>query len=313
MTVLYVALGIIIDDIVFSDGTTCMGMLGGGGAQSAWGMALAALSGGQVGMLSGVGQDLPSEALAPLTGMGVDLTGVHVTDLPTPRAWQLVEFDGRRQHVWRVDQATSDQQTHPDTATILHYYPDALVVLWGIHPEDPHLSPCKPLRDRGILVSLEPFKGLPELPSLATLRGILTQCDIFSPNWPEAVSLFGTADRREMLQRARAAGASVLALRKGTLGAEIWDINAGQGVTVPAAPATMVVDPVGAGDAFCGAFSVIWHESRDLVAAAVSGSVAASFMLEQVGMPAARPPESLIDYRRQTVLAGARSFDLSAF
>ncbi len=312
MTVRYVALGIIIDDIVFPDGTTRMGVLGGGGAQTAWGMALAAGSGNEVGMLSGIGADFPADALAPLAAMGIDLSGVHVTDFPTPRAWQLLEPDGRRQHVWRVDQATSDLQTHPDAATILRFYPDAAVVTWGIHPEDPHLSPCQPLRERGILVCIEPFKGLPEPPPLESLRAILTRCGIFSPNWAEAVSLFGTADRAVMAQRARAAGASVLALRLGAGGAEVWDFETNRGVTVPAAPVTAVVDPVGAGDAFCGAFCVEWHTTHDLANASISGSVAASFMLEQIGIPATRPPTPVVTSRRQAVAAETRSFDLSA-
>ena len=37
----HVAFGIIIDDIVFPDGATHMGVLGGGGPQTAWGMAAA--------------------------------------------------------------------------------------------------------------------------------------------------------------------------------------------------------------------------------------------------------------------------------
>ena len=47
-----------------------------------------------------------------------------------------------------------------------------------------------------------------------------------------------------------------------------------------------VVDPTGAGNAFLGAFSVGWiHTGGDIVEAASYGSVAASFALEQVGMP----------------------------
>ena len=85
-------------------------------------------------------------------------------------------------------------------------------------------------------------------------------------------------------------GGCILALRLGLDGGEVWDLHAGEGVAVPPAPSGPIVDPVGAGDAFCGAFAVTWHRTGDLAAAAVSASVAASYLLEQVGLPVSRPP-----------------------
>ena len=53
---------LIIDDIVFPDGTTCMAQLGGGGSQSAFGFQLASMAQGivsKVGLAAGCGGDLP--------------------------------------------------------------------------------------------------------------------------------------------------------------------------------------------------------------------------------------------------------------
>jgi cytidine kinase len=52
-----ITFSIILDDIVFPDGTTRMGVLGGGGPQTAFGMRL--WSDG-VGIAAGVGDDFPS-------------------------------------------------------------------------------------------------------------------------------------------------------------------------------------------------------------------------------------------------------------
>lgn len=301
MTAHYIALGIILDDIVFPDGQTQMGVLGGGGAQTAWGMALAAQDGAQVGMLSGVGQDFTSDLLAPLVAMDIDVTGVHATDLPTPRAWQLLEEDGRRLHVWRIDQDTADLQTHPDALTILQFYPDAKAVHWGIHPEAPYLSPSAHLQEQGVMVSIEPFKGLEQPLTDEELQEVLAACTIYSPNWVEAVSIFGTSNRKTMLERARQQGGHILALRHGPAGAEIWDLQRKCGVSVPAVPVDKVVDPVGAGDAFGGALTVIWQQTGDLATAAVSGVVAASYMLEQIGIPPQRPTATSIKQREQSV------------
>lgn len=48
---------------------------------------------------------------------------------------------------------------------------------------------------------------------------------------------------------------------------------------------TAIVDPTGAGNAFLGAFTASLQKSDRLVEAAIHGSVAASFALEQIGLP----------------------------
>lgn len=311
MTVKYVSMGIILDDIVFPDGRTQMAVLGGGGAQAAWGMALAAKP-GTVGMLSGVGHDFPTAALAPLLAMDIDVSGVHTTDLPTPRAWQLLEEDGQRTHVFRVEQATADLQTHLTAETILRHYPDLEVIQWGIHPEDPFLEPSPSLSSRNVTICIEPFKGLESPASDEELNTALTACDIYSPNWDEAVSLFGTDDKFLLLRRARDLGGYIMALRFGATGSEAWNLHTGEGIAVPAAPVTSVVDPVGAGDAFCGAFAVAWHESQDLEHATVQASVAASFMLEQIGLPLRRPANTVIQQRHNVVRNGVQILSLES-
>ncbi|MBN1963557.1 MAG: carbohydrate kinase family protein [Anaerolineae bacterium] len=305
MTVQYVSMGIILDDIVFPDGQTRWGVLGGGGPQTVWGMALAAQSGDQVGLLSGVGADFDPGWLAPLRAMAINLDGVHVTDLPTPRAWQLLDDDGSRRHVWRgMDQAGNDRQTHLDFATITRFYPALKVIQWGIHPEDAFLSISAPLQAHGVLIGIEPFKGTDEPLDDDALHAQLTGCALYSPTWSEAVEIFGVAERGPILDRCRALGGHILMLRMGAAGAEAWNVQTGAGVRVPAAPVRGVVDPVGAGDAFCGAFAVTWHETGDLAAAAISATVAASYLVEQVGVPPARPDPADLAARQQAVRAG---------
>ena len=47
----------------------------------------------------------------------------------------------------------------------------------------------------------------------------------------------------------------------------------------------MVVDPTGAGNAFLGAFAIGFQETGSYTEAAKYGQVAASFVIEQVGLP----------------------------
>jgi sugar/nucleoside kinase (ribokinase family) len=78
-----------------------------------------------------------------------------------------------------------------------------------------------------------------------------------------------------------------VALRLGAHGSLVYAPD-GQGAYrydhIPVVPVT-VADPVGAGNAYCGAFLTGWAETRDPVEAGLRGAVAASFMLEQVGLP----------------------------
>ena len=46
-----------------------------------------------------------------------------------------------------------------------------------------------------------------------------------------------------------------------------------------------VIDPTGAGNAFLGGFAIGWQETKNALDAAMYGQVAASFTIEQVGLP----------------------------
>ncbi len=70
----FVTFSLIIDDIVFPDGQTAMNMLGRGGPQTAFGMRLWA---DKVGLVAGVGQDIPAAATAWLDKCGVDTQGLR--------------------------------------------------------------------------------------------------------------------------------------------------------------------------------------------------------------------------------------------
>lgn len=79
---------------------SAMGLLGGGGPQALWGAQLQRGQRAHVALAAGVGTDLPPGCAAQLQLYGVD-TGALVRhqDGKSPRAWQLMELDGRRHEV----------------------------------------------------------------------------------------------------------------------------------------------------------------------------------------------------------------------
>lgn len=291
MSVRYVTFGVIVDDIVFPRGETCMGVLGGGGPQTAWGMAAALGTGEQVGLVAGVGADFDEAILAPLHAAGVNLEGVRQTAYPTPRAWQVLEFGGRRTQVWRVPTESLGPQLARNWDVLPPSYRDARAFHWGVHPDEARsLNFARQLREQGRRVSLEPFRPAARPLDDEALAAWLSACDVFSPNLLEAYSLAECADEATILERFRALGGQMLALRRGADGADVWDLQAREGVHVAAVPVD-VVDEVGAGNAFCGALLVRLADGLEV--AACHASVTAAYVVEHIGLPPKLPaPES---------------------
>lgn len=303
----FVAFGLIIDDIVFPDGRTAMGVLGGGGPQTAFGMRLWAE---QVGLVGGIGADLPAEALVWLKSSGLDTTGLRSsTQWPTPRAWQILEADGRRTQLWRVPGPAIGAQLSRRLEYLPDSYRQARGFHLGVHPEEPDLDFIKALRAHKAVVSIEPFRPAARSLAEAELRALLSAGQIFSPNEGEAASLVGPAEPLELVRRLVEGGAEVVALRLGERGATVHRADTGETWHIPAFE-TQVVDPTGAGNAFCGGFLAGWVQTGDVRLAGLYGAVAASFLVEQVGLPGVETRRGEEARRRLTVLqAGAIRLD----
>ncbi|HHW87659.1 MAG TPA: hypothetical protein GX400_15815 [Chloroflexi bacterium] len=283
----YFTHSVIIDDIVFHDGRTLMGVLGGGGPQTAFGMKL--WTQGGVGLCGGVGLDFPAEAQAWLDDMAIDTTGLRRDpEHRSLRAWQIIEEDGRRTQVWRTQGATIPTHLALRPEQVPKHYWAARGFHFGVHPEAPNLPIMQALQAHGVTVSVEPFREASRPLSDAELRALLTSCELFSPNLVEAETLVGSGEPLALIRRLTDAGATIVAMRMGADGSLVHHAATGETHHIPAVK-TAVVDPVGAGNAYCGALLVGWLETGDLRRAGMYGSVAASFLVEQYGLPAPRP------------------------
>ncbi len=302
-TVDFVTFSLIIDDIVFPDGQTAMDTLGGGGPQTAFGLRLWAK---RVGLVAGVGDDLPASAANWLTATGIDTAGLRrPAGLPTPRAWQVLETDGRRTQVWRLPPAKIWAQLGRSLDRVPPGYRQARAFHLGVHPEEPDLEFIAALRGLGALVSIEPFRAAQRPLNKAELRALLSAGQIFSPNEAEARSLVGDGEPPELLARLTARGAEIVALRQGAGGALVHRADTGETWHIPAVAAT-VTDPTGAGNAFCGGFLAGWVNSGNLRQAGLCGAVAASFLVEQVGLPPPLPRSKEAAARLAALQPGAK-------
>lgn len=281
----YVAFNILLDDLVFADGRTQMGVLGGGGPQTAFGMRLWSE---RVGLVGGVGPDFPAAAEEWLEQSGIDRQGVRRTDVPTARAWQVVEASGQRTQVWRVAPPVIQAQLQRSMATLPEPYQQARGYHLGVHPLSPDYSFLTALSEREGVISLESFRPAEHLPEERALQQLVKAALIFSLNEHEARSLVGVGKPLELSRRLLAAGARVLCLRMGAAGSLVVDAATQTAYQIPAFPVT-VLDAVGAGNAYGGGFLVGWCETGDLLTAGLYGAVAASFLLEQIGLPRFAP------------------------
>jgi sugar/nucleoside kinase (ribokinase family) len=277
----YVTFGLILDDLERADGVSRRGLLGGGGPQTAFGMRLWS---DVVGLAGRVGADLPETARDWLRDSDIDALGITVTAWPTLRARQRIDADGRRHHEWLVPGEAIGAQLQRSVDELPAAYRAARGWHVGVHPEEPDYAFLAGLRALGGLVSVETFRPAEQPLAPEALRRLLAAADIFSPNAIAAASLVGAGEPEALARRLLDAGAKVLALRLGARGSLVAEASSGQAAWIPALPVT-VVDAVGAGNAYCGAFLTGWAETRDLAEAGRRGAAAASLIIEDWGTP----------------------------
>ncbi|KAG0577584.1 hypothetical protein KC19_5G166500 [Ceratodon purpureus] len=308
---------IIIDDIVFPDGRTSMACLGGGGPQTAFGAQLWFSNGERVGLASGVGADFPESCKDWLETTGVDTGGLIVWPFATLRAWQVLEEDGRRVEVWRVPVGEEVWgMLRPEMNVLPPLYQKAKTYHAGVHPSGLDIPFLRAMRNSGAeVVSVEVYTHAEEVVPRSDLQALVSTGHIFSPNEREAASLVGPGPPLEMIERLSELGAEIVVLRRGDQGCivhrsdskETWDVPAFhtvvfgggkkkgkskvQNFSLEGMDVKDAIDPTGCGNTFCGGFLAGWYKTRNLLTAALWGSVSASFMLEYEGIPPPRVSE----------------------
>ena len=276
----YTSWGIIIDDIVFPDGRTSMGVLGGGGMYSVVGMRIWSAD---VGILSNADTDFDSSIL---DGLELCAAQLRNTGRPTPRAWQLFEEDGLRTQIPRIPLTDwAAQLAYPtDFAELLQAHGVRAVHLLsrGL-PNDPAMIARIALS--GIRVSLEPIieDGM-DAAHRDRVLDCLPYVEMFSPGMGELRVLMGELPPGRALVAIAERGPAIVALRRGAAGSLVYQRDSRRMLRVPAARAR-VVDVTGAGNAYAGGMLVEWCESGRLELAAAAAAVSAAITIEQIGPP----------------------------
>jgi sugar/nucleoside kinase (ribokinase family) len=268
---------LLVDDIVFPDGSTRMGQPGGAVIYGALG---AAIWGTRVGCVSLVGTDYPVTMLDSLATRRVDLTGVHRLDGPGVRTWLLYEGHVRRL-IHRLGSPTHEQVSPG---------PEHIPSAWLSAPAF-HLAPMPFAVQRRVLgylagkancfVSVDPHRPITE-ETLDDWRQALAGADAFFPSEDELLLDEIEIDPERVLPQLATGRLRFIVFKQAARGGILYDAREGRFHRWPGR-ARKVIDPTGAGDAFAAGFISAHLEGRSVDACLARGVVSASFAIEAVG------------------------------
>jgi cytidine kinase len=294
---------LLVDDVVFSDGSTRMGQPGGAIVYGALG---AAVWGTSVGCVSLAGTDYPVAMLDALEKRGADLTGVHQLRRPGVRTWLLYEGHLRRL-VHRLG-----CPTHEEVSPGPEHIPSA----WQAAPAF-HLAPMPFSVQRRVLASLagdaSRFVSVdPHLPiteeTLDDWRLALADADAFFPSEDELLLEETAGDPKRVLPRLATGRLRFILFKQAARGGILYDAREDR-FHRWLGRAAKVIDPTGAGDAFAAGFISAHLEGLPVAACLDRAVVSASFAIEGLGAASLlQATRTDADVRiRQWSAAGARA------
>ena len=285
---------LLVDDVVFADGTTRMGQPGGALLYGALG---ATVWQSRPGLVSVLGDDYPTHVLDKLRQRGVDLTGVHHLGRPGVRTWLLYEGDVRRL-VHRLG-CPMHEEVSPRPALIPSEWSGARAFHLAPMPFDVQRQLLTALRDHGsAFVSVDPHHQVTE-DTLPEWREVLAHADAFLPGEDELLLEGAHADPRQALPRLVNGRLRFVVFKRGAKGGLLYDAHDERFYSWDAR-ADAVVDQTGAGDAF-GVGLVLAHLAGLPIEACLQRAVVtASFAIAGWG------PEALLAVTRAEAEARLR-------
>jgi sugar/nucleoside kinase (ribokinase family) len=264
---------LLVDDVVFADGTTRMGQPGGALLYGALG---AAVWESRPGLVSVLGDDYPAQILGKLQQRGVDLTGVHPLGRSGVRTWLLYEG-----HVRRLIHRLGCP-THEDVSPRPAHIPSGWRAARGFHlapmPFDVQRALLATLSvHRPAFVSVDPHRPVTE-ETLHEWREVLADADAFFPGEDELLLEGALTDPHRSLPRLVHGRLRFVVFKRGAHGAILYDARDERFHSWDARAAA-VVDQTGAGDAFAAGLILAHLDGLPIEACVQRAVVTASFAI----------------------------------
>lgn len=248
--------------------------LGGNAAYAAVG---AYLAGADASIVAVVGDDYPPELLAQLTRVGIDATHVRLSAGPSFRV--LLDESGPSRTISYLPGSGRNDRLDPVAAQLPDDLTGSAVHLCAI-PTASQRYLVDAIGKRALVTTLDTviIPGQIE-PSADELLDLARVTSAFLPSRQEVERLW-PGDLEVALVALREAGVPRVVVKMGADGSLGLDDD---GLCRMPAIETRVVDPTGAGDAYCGAFCAMLADGGDLQTAMAWGAAAASVVIEDYG------------------------------
>jgi sugar/nucleoside kinase (ribokinase family) len=262
---------LLVDDVVFADGTTRMEQPGGALLYGALG---ATLWQSRPGLVSVLGDDYPAQVLEKLQQRGVDLSGVSPLGRPGVRTWLL--YEGQVRHLIHRLGCPTHQEVSPGPELVPAEWSAARAFHLAPMPFDVQRALLTALRAHApAFVSIDPHRPVTE-ESLHEWREALADADAFFPGEDELLLEEAQTDPHRALPRLVTGRLRFVVFKRGAKGGILydarderfysWDARAGD-----------VVDQTGAGDAFAIGLVLAHLEGLPIEACLRRAIVTASF------------------------------------
>ncbi|MBN2548776.1 MAG: carbohydrate kinase family protein [Anaerolineales bacterium] len=294
------------DYMVFPSGEALLDVPGGNALYAAVGLAIWEPE-PPPAIIARVGEDYPQEWLDDLSQRGLDMRAVHIL----PQAVDLRSFTA---FLDRTTRAYDDPVAHfarlglPFPKSLLGYRPttgsldsrtrmavtslrqgdipsefmDASVAHFCPVDYLTHsLLPAMLRQAQFTTITLDPSPGYMNPSYWDDVPALLTGLTAFMPSETEIRALFHSRsqDLWEMAAALSAYGCDIVVIKCGEHGQLLYDHASRTRWEIPAYPARLV-NPVGAGDAFCGGFLAGYRRTYDPLQAVLYGNISASLVVE---------------------------------
>ena len=316
----FVVLGCLcIDNVVNSDGVKRLRQFGGNCAYGAAGMHL--WESGSIGIVSRIGYDFPREWVKQLEGTGIDTEGIReVNKRHMMYSGMLYDARGDRKELTFSEDPEADgddvivgfpvmtpemvTQAHEDFAPLASdspsRYDDANYIMIASRHYDRQLAYAKYFRkaNPGCHIVMDLGQDYLHPSWKERIVELFSLVDIVVPSEDEVKRLMGRDfDDMELAARLLCSeyGANNACVKVGRDGSIVYEKDKDR-ITRVGICKVDAKDPTGAGDSFCGGFTVGLKETGSFVEAAKYGAVSSSFIIENFGVE-----ESLRITRSQAV------------
>ena len=258
------------------------------GGTVVYGSVAATKHGYKSSIISKVGRDFPDEYLIYLSRLGIDISGIKVSNKPTTKFKLVYENSERKLYLLSKCEDIS-------SFDLTSRFIEGHVVLIGPLIGEISLDAIKYISTKAELAALDiqgfvrkvnPDKSITLQPMENALTAI-GLVDIVHAELSEAETLVGTNNPEKAGKNLIEAGTKIALVTMGENGAYI--VTREESFYVPAAKPSRVVDLTGSGDVFTTVFTLEYHKTRNLKRAAAMAAAAVSFLIEKEGISGLRP------------------------